>query len=214
MRFAEVARRLADLPAPLPPSPADLMPVLAAGDPFRLLDETALRGPDGAPLREAAVLVLLHPDAGGEARVVLTERVAYDGHHSGEVSFPGGKCEPGDPDPETTALREAGEEIGLRPGSVTLAGRLDRVAVVVSGHAVTPVLALASAAPMLTPDPAEVARIVAPPVAAFLPGAPMPVVEREVRGLALRYATYPVEGLEIWGATARILGQLGALLAR
>jgi 8-oxo-dGTP pyrophosphatase MutT (NUDIX family) len=214
VRFEEVARRLADLPAPLPPSPADLMPVLAAGGSPRLLDEAELRGPGGAPLREAAVLVLLHPDASGEARVVLTERVAYDGHHSAEVSFPGGKCEPGDPDPETTALREAGEEIGLRPGSVSIAGRLDRVAVVVSGHAVTPVLALAAAAPTLAPDPAEVARIVAPPVAAFLPGAPRPVVEREVRGLALRYATYPVDGLEIWGATARILGQLGALLGR
>ena len=62
------------------------------------------------------------------------------------------------------------------------------------------------------PDPREVAAVFSAPLAAFLPDAPMPIVEREHGGRRYRYAAFPVEGREIWGATARILGQLGAVL--
>ena len=61
------------------------------------------------------MLVLLFPDEAGEARLVLTERVDRGGHHSGEVSFPGGRAEPEDADLVATALREAAEEVGLDP---------------------------------------------------------------------------------------------------
>ena len=55
----------------------------------------------------------MFPDEAGDARLVLTERVDRGGHHSGEVSFPGGRAEPGDADLVATALREAAEEVGL-----------------------------------------------------------------------------------------------------
>ena len=217
MRFVEAVARLDPLPAALPGSPAALIPVAARGGTVeaRLRAERELRRDDGSPLREAAVLVLVHPDERGEARVVLTERRAYDGHHSGEVSFPGGKVDGDDDGPVATALREAHEEVGLDPAACGLrvVGRLEQVVVAVSGFAITPVVALAERAPALVRDPDEVAGILSAPLAAFLPDAPMPVVEREVRGLALRYGIYPVDGLEIWGATARILGQLGAVIA-
>lgn len=215
MRFTDAVRRLEALPDPLPDFPPELMPVPAGPGRLRLLGEDRLRAPDGRPLREAAVLVLVHPDGAGDACVVLTERVAYDGHHSGEVSFPGGKPEPGDADATATALREAAEEVGLDPAACGLrvVGCLGRVPITVSGYAITPVLALASSTPALTADPSEVARIVHAPVAAFLPAAPRPVVERRQGGHDLRYAIYPVDGLEVWGATARILGQLGAVVA-
>jgi hypothetical protein len=58
-----------------------------------------------------------------------------------------------------------------------------------------------------------VARILEPAVASFLPDAPIEVVERSIGGLPLRYGGYRVDGLHVWGATARILGQLGAMLA-
>jgi len=73
--------------------------------------------------RAASVLVLVVPDDDGEARVVLTERPAYEGHHSGEVSFPGGKPEPDDVDHVATALREAIEEVGLDPAAIGAARR-------------------------------------------------------------------------------------------
>ena len=164
--------------------------------------------------RSAAVLVLVYPDEEGDARLVLTERLTYDGHHSGEVSFPGGKAEPDDRDPAATAIREATEEIALDPiaAGVEVVGVLDPVFIPVSDFRITPVVATALRRPDLAPRPDEVARILEPPVTLFLPNAPVEIVERMIHDWPLRYGGYRVEGLHVWGATARILGQLGALL--
>ncbi len=173
------------------------------------------RPPSGRPGRPAGVLVLLYPDDAGVARVVLTERASRDGHHSGEVSFPGGKAEPDDADLAATALREAAEEVALDPGQaeVRIVGLLESFTIPVSDFAVTPILAVAQRRPMLVASPDEVARIIEPRVARFLPDAPIAVVEREIGGWPLRYGTFEVEGLSVWGATARILSQLGGILA-
>jgi 8-oxo-dGTP pyrophosphatase MutT (NUDIX family) len=164
------------------------------------------------------VLVLIGPDDGGEARVVLIERTSYDGHHSGEIAFPGGAAEPGDADLAATALREAAEEIGLDPAAVglRLVGELEPFWIPVSNFRVTPVVALADRFPEWQPDAREVARVIDAPLAAFLPGATITTIERDVREWRIRYGAYELEeigdGPAVWGATARILGQLGALL--
>ena len=167
------------------------------------------------PLRPAGVLVLVYPDADGIARVVLTERAARDGHHSGEVSFPGGKAEAHDADLAATALREAVEEVALDviAAGVRVVGLLERFVIPVSDFEVTPVVAIAIRRPILTASEAEVARIVEPPVSAFLPDAPITIVERTIDRWPLRYGAYDVDGLSVWGATARILSQLGAVVA-
>jgi hypothetical protein len=79
---------------------------------------------------------------------------------------------------------------------------------------VTPVLAVADRRPALVASPSEVARILEPPLAAFLPGADIEIVERTIRDWPLRYGAYVIDGLRVWGATARVLGQLGAILGR
>ena len=210
MRFDAVLERLATLPDPLP-SPADvLMPVVVGRDDPR----RGGRLPPGRTGRPAAVLALLYPDEAGDTLVVLIERSA-GGHHSGEVSFPGGKAEPGDADTAATALREAAEEVGLDAGAagVRVVGALDLHWIPVSDFAVTPILAVAERRPLLTAAPAEVARIVEVPIATFLPDAPIEIVERTIGEWPLRYGAYAVDGLSVWGATARILSQLGAILA-
>ena len=207
MQLKEAVDRLATLPVPLPAGPADLMPVFTDG---RLRPRLA----PTATARPAAVLALLYPDVDGVARIILTERVTYDGHHSGEVSFPGGKAEAGDADAADTAVREASEEIGLDPVAVglTVVGRLDPVFIPVSDYRIEPVVAVAEREPILQANPAEVARILTPPVSAFLPGVGIEIVERTIRDWPIRYGGYRIDGLHVWGATARILGQLGAIL--
>jgi 8-oxo-dGTP pyrophosphatase MutT (NUDIX family) len=211
MRFDEVVERLEPLPDPLPPPLDELMPVRTDGGMWRLPGQPAY--PTGRP---AAVLVLVYPDHAGEARVVLIEWPTHDGrHHSGEVSFPGGKAEPGDADAVATALREATEEVGLDPDAagVRVVGVLDGLWIPVSDFAVTPVVATAPRRPALVASPAEVVRIIEPTLSTFLPEAPLATVERTIGGWSVRYGHYEVDGLSVWGATARVLSQLGAVVA-
>jgi 8-oxo-dGTP pyrophosphatase MutT (NUDIX family) len=214
MRYAEAVARLAILPAGLPPPADALRPTrLAAGGGLHP-SETG-RGLDASgPGRSAAVLVLIVPGDDGEARVILTQRADRGGRHSGEVSFPGGEVEPGDADAAATAVREAAEEVGLDPAAagVRIVGTLDSFHISVSGYAVTPVIAIAERRPALVASPDEVARILEAPIRHFLPGAPIEILERQVEEWTLRYGAYRVDELVVWGATARILSQLGALL--
>jgi 8-oxo-dGTP pyrophosphatase MutT (NUDIX family) len=209
MRFQTVAERVSHLADPLPHGSRAIDPVLL-GRPEALPDWTRSE-PTAA--RRAAALVLLFPDDGGEAHVVLTER-PHGMRHAGQVSFPGGKEDPGDDFPVGTALREAHEEVGLdiHQAGLRVVGRLDVVDVRVSGFMLTPVIALADHPPRLVPSPHEVASILLPPVDVFLPDAPVVVMEQERDGYRIRYGGYPWNGYHIWGATARALAQLGAVL--
>jgi 8-oxo-dGTP pyrophosphatase MutT (NUDIX family) len=211
VRFDLVVERLANLPDPLPAPAELLMPVVIGGTDLRMRDVTV---PGRAP-RPAGVLVLVYPDPTGVAHIVLTERAARDGHHSGEVSFPGGAAEPGDADIAATALREAAEEVALDAvaAGVQVVARLDRFVIPVSDFEVHPIVAVAARRPALVASPAEVARIVEPRLERFVPGAPITIVERTIGGWPLRYGAYDVDGLSVWGATARILSQLGAAVA-
>jgi 8-oxo-dGTP pyrophosphatase MutT (NUDIX family) len=212
VRFAEAVARLQSLPKVLPSPPEALTPIRVAGEPWRPQPEGV------ASARPAGVLVLIAPDEAGEARVVLIERTSYDGHHSGEVAFPGGAAEPGDGDLAATAVREATEEIGLDAETIGLriVGELEPFWIPVSNFRVTPIVALADRLQAWRPDPREVARVVEAPVSAFLPDAEIATIERDVREWRIRYGAYTLEelgdGPAVWGATARILGQLGAVL--
>jgi 8-oxo-dGTP pyrophosphatase MutT (NUDIX family) len=206
----EVRVRFAAPPEPLPAPPTWLRPErLPDGLPFE-------RPAPPLDARPAAALVLVYPGRNGEAYIVLTERVEYgDHHHSGEVSLPGGKADPGDADAVATALREAAEEVGLDPDAagVEVVGRLDALWIPPSNFLVTPIVALAARRPVFVADPREVAAILEAPVTAFLPDVVPVIVDPDPRGRPLRYGAYVVEGRIVWGATAAILGQLGAVLA-
>ena len=210
MDFGEAVRRLSrPFPERWPPPPHELTPVMTPTG-GRQPPRAAVVGPP----RSAAVLVLVVPGPDGDARVVLTERARLGGHHSGEVSLPGGAVEPQDADDVAAALREANEEIGLdvRAAGVRVLGRLEPFTIPVSGFRVSPVVAVARHRWHWRAQPEEVRRVVEAPLTTFLPEAPIVLVHDEIQGMPLRYGAYPVEDLVVWGATARILAQLGAIV--
>ena len=158
--------------------------------------------------------MLIVSDDAGEAHLVLMQRTDDGGPHARQIACPGGSVEPDDRDEAAAALREAEEEVGLdvEAAGVEIVGRLERIVVAASGFVLDPFVAIAARAPELTANTVEVGAILVPPLAAFLPGAPIVEREETIRGVRVRYGGYPVDGGVVWGATARVLGQLGAVI--
>jgi 8-oxo-dGTP pyrophosphatase MutT (NUDIX family) len=185
-----------------------------SGEPFfdALRAALAARAPGpserhvGSPLRPAAVLIPLFRSQ-AEIRVLLTQRSSELHHHAGQISFPGGSAEAQDADRTATALREASEEVGLRPEDCEVLGTLDPLPVI-SGFEITPVVAQVPSAYVFTPLSSEVARLIELPLKGFLAPGALEIVERERLGERLRILFYRVNGEEIWGATARVIEQL------
>ncbi len=155
---------------------------------------------------EAAVLVPLHP-RDGEIHVLLTERRHDLRHHAGQVSFPGGRVEPGEASRDA-ALREAREEIGLDPATAEVLGRLSEAIVLQSAFRLTPWVASVPYPYPYAAAPREVEAIWHLPLAALLAPGAHRVEHRTAYGMSLDVHYYDVEGRTIWGATARVLTEL------
>lgn len=154
---------------------------------------------------DAAVLVPLHLGAGA-LHVVFTKRRENMRRHPGEISFPGGRREPADPDLLATALRETEEEIGLAADEVEVLGALQPTPTVATGYAVYPFVGLIAPGRSWSLSPREVARVLELSFEDLRAGYARRRLSR--RGLPLRTETYVVGDDLIWGATARMLGDL------
>ncbi len=159
-----------------------------------------LRPPPERGGRASAVLVLLGEQAPGQPDLLVLQRAANMRNHAGQPAFPGGAADPGDATAVDTALREAGEEVGLDPDSVEVLATLPAQWISVSGFVVTPVLAWwHSAHPVAPQQPAEVARVERVPVAELTDPA---------NRLRIRHPSgyvgpaFRVRGMLIWGFTA------------
>lgn len=162
------------------------------------------------PLRPAAVLVGLLPHEAG-TRVLLTRRTDDLPHHAGQVSFPGGRREPGDIDWVAVARREAEEEVGLRPGQMQPLGLLSPYATI-SAFAVTPVVAWLDPALQPVPQDSEVAEVFEVPLDWLLDPGRRHWEKVNYRGRERGYWVIPYGRHRIWGATAAMLVDLGRLL--
>jgi 8-oxo-dGTP pyrophosphatase MutT (NUDIX family) len=155
----------------------------------------------------AAVLVPLYgwPEEPG---LIFTERRADLRSHAGEISFPGGRQDEDDADLAATALREAHEEIALEPAAVTLSGALPPTATFATGYRIHPFVGVVPhpAELALQPNPDEVETVLTFSLEKLGEAYAMRRLVR--RGITLHVPTYEVEGHLIWGATARILGDL------
>jgi 8-oxo-dGTP pyrophosphatase MutT (NUDIX family) len=154
---------------------------------------------------EAAVLAPLfgYPDRPG---LVFTERRADLRRHPGEISFPGGRRDHSDEELLATALREAEEEIGLEPAAVEVVGALPPIGTFVTSYKVHPFVGLIGDDLRFEANPAEVAAVLMFTVDELRAGFAMRRLVR--RGIPIRTPTYVVGEHLIWGATARILGEL------
>ncbi|MDX6623521.1 MAG: hypothetical protein QOE75_1453 [Solirubrobacterales bacterium] len=172
-----------------------------------LLLDPAEAAAQAGPGVKAAVLLALYGWP-GEPGLIFTERRADLRRHAGEISFPGGRQDPGDADLAATALRETEEEIALDPAAVELRGALPAVSTFATNYRVHPFVGLVPD-PLelgLEPNPSEVETVLTVSLARLREGYEMRRLVR--RGVPIRTPTYEVEnGQLIWGATARILGE-------
>jgi 8-oxo-dGTP pyrophosphatase MutT (NUDIX family) len=155
--------------------------------------------------KESAVLVPLFI-AEGSVHVVFTERRHDLRRHPGEISFPGGRGDPDDASLMDTALREAGEEIGLPREAVTVAGALLPVGTYVTNYAIYPFVGLIEPGREWVIGETEVAQVLELSLDSLVAGAGERRMVR--RGIAFKTHTYEVDGHLIWGATARIVADL------
>jgi 8-oxo-dGTP pyrophosphatase MutT (NUDIX family) len=153
----------------------------------------------------SAVLVPLYVDARGVVHAVFTRRRHDLRRHAGEISFPGGRREPGETLLEA-ALREAQEEIGLAPGDVDVAGALQPVGTFVTNYAIYPFVGVIEPGTPWVPQAREVAEVLELPLEAVRAAHGIKRLVR--RGIPFRTDTYEVGDAMIWGATARIVADL------
>ncbi|WP_348611819.1 NUDIX hydrolase [Halobaculum rarum] len=160
--------------------------------------------------RRAAVLAPV-VDRGGAPHILFTKRADHLGSHPGQMSFPGGGVEPQDIDLTATALREANEEIGLRPEEADVVSRIDDIRTV-SEYAVTPFVGTAPDRTYVPSDD-EVAEIAILPVSELTARENYESERRDHPYYGeIRLHFFRVDGYTVWGATGRMLVQLLELL--
>jgi len=190
--LAELRRRLASSSAPE----------------FTLFGDDGTEGRDAASTAAAVLIPLI---AHGELTVLFTQRTTHLKSHAGQVSFPGGRAEPGDASAEFTALREAGEEIGLAAERIEILARLPDYRTR-TGFRVTPVIGLVTPPLELSPDPREVAEVFEVPLAFLLDPRNRQRRTREFQGQQVGYYVFEYQDRVIWGATAGMLVNLHKML--
>lgn len=172
------------------------------------------RNRDAAP-KQSAVMVLLH-ERDGQLHTTLIQRPEYDGVHSGQVAFPGGRREPDDIDLWATAQREMHEEIGVPGNGLRLLGRLSELYIPPSRSLVSPHVAYLGSAPSYTPDDREVAAVFDVALSDLLAPEALGTAQRYVHVVEVKaeVACFRLAGREVWGATAMMLWELRELLLR
>ena len=176
------------------------------------LDDYQRIKPD-AKTRQSAVLVLFYP-ADTEWRMPMIVRPAYEGVHSGQVAFPGGKREAYDADLIATALREAEEEIGLDRNSVHILGSLTEIFVFASNFMLLPVVGYVSEKPVFEPDNHEVARILEIPVSQLFDKSRISETTIHLPNhLSLKTPYYGLQDEIVWGASAMVISELVSVLS-
>lgn len=175
-----------------------------------------MRMPAGLPPpMKSAVLVLFYPDEHGHINFPLIQRPTYNGAHSAQVSFPGGKEESTDKNLTHTALREAQEEVGIIPEKVEIIGKMTDLFIWVSNYMVTPVVGFVNEEPPFQKDDQEVEAI----IKADLYDIINPEKRKEGTIIArgkykIQTPYFDIDNRIVWGATAMMLSELSMIVEK
>ncbi len=160
---------------------------------------------------QSSVLLLLFPD-NGIWHIVLIKRSEYNGVHSGQIGFPGGKMMNGETELQT-ALRETAEEIGINPVKIKILGKITPLFIPVSKTLVNPFVGYMMQRPVFTPCKKEVDYVIELPVINLLQPNAVVVENLHIRGYSIKAPGYKTGNDFIWGATAMMLGEFVELLS-
>lgn len=189
------------------------LPGAAAHEPLRAVPVGDVRPvfDHKSPPKPGSVLMLFYPDH-GEIKFPLMKRPEYLGAHSGQISLPGGKAEPGE-SAVAAALREGEEEIGIRAGDVEVIGALSNFLVIPSNFLVTPVVGILPAKPLFAPDPVEVVRVLEGTVSSLVKEDAVGIQEiTAAKVYRLNAPHFLIDNEIVWGATAMMLNELRMVL--
>lgn len=197
----QLASKIKEIPKP------GLVAQLKMAPPQRFgTKDILLRVPENA--KEAAVMMLLYPSKDKSLNFCLIQRPTYDGKHSGQISFPGGKKETIDPDFWATALRETHEEVGVNPSAVKRITALSSTYIPPSNFCVYPFLAYAKERPNFIPEQGEVDHVIELSLTDLL--SDKAIQEGNVKASYTAKISVPMfifGQYKVWGATAMILSE-------
>lgn len=188
------------LPADLAMLPDTLIPVNEADD------FLSAKGGSNV-LRMASVVIILYP-RDGQINLLLTRRSDSLINHPGQINLPGGSREPDDATLWETALRETREEVGMRTGRLQLLGRLESVELRMREILVVPFVAWNPIPPRLRADPTEVSEIIEIPLQFLVDPERVQEGLWTLRGSLWRVGYFRFGEWQVWGLTARMLGDL------
>ncbi len=158
--------------------------------------------------KEAAVLILLFDNNDKTPHTLLMQRVAYNGVHSKQISFPGGKKEQNDSSFSDTAIRECIEEVGAKREAIDILGRLSTLYIPPSNFLVHPFVAWYDGKPQFKGNPQEVDRLFTVSIDALNDEKNRSIKSINVRNKTIECPAFDVDNNIIWGATAMIINEL------
>lgn len=180
--------------------------------PYRLKLAEQMKEKEKTP-KEAAILALFYPNAQGETCLVLILRKTYKGVHSAQVGFPGGKYELADKDLQVTAIRETEEEIGVPKSSIEVIKKLSPLYIPPSNFMVHPYVAMSKKTPNFIKQDEEVEAIIEVRLTDFLNEENNTTARVSTSfGVTANVPALKLNGHNVWGATAMMLGELKDLL--
>ncbi len=163
--------------------------------------------------KKSAVLFMLY-EKNDNLYTTLIVRTKGNNAHSGQIGFPGGKCEKYDKNVVATALREANEEIGVNIENIQILGQLSRVFIPVSNFLVYPIVGFHTGDLRLTPNKIEVAEVFEASIKSLLNPDNKCISKVNAQGKLIDAPIFLIQNKKIWGATAMIINEFVHILSK